>query len=258
MACSPASWLFSSHARRDRLETDRSPPKLCCLWDLWRRSRLAGRGPFTWERHSSPGGRAGGRRSLGRQHRPRRPGKSEGPGAGRAGEGALPGRCRRRDEAAAAAPREGARASGGREARRPRWGSGPRARGRQAREALPHPPPPRRSRAGARRRGGRGRPGADPERRRVCGRRPPRARLLPPRVTRRPSARTSSIRPDRPPAPLPSITPAGPARPARAEAQGTPRGRRARGPQELANPSEERDPGEARVDQGAGATLCKP
>ncbi|XP_006884998.1 PREDICTED: serine/arginine repetitive matrix protein 3-like [Elephantulus edwardii] len=34
----------------------------------------------------------------------------------------------------------------------------------------------------------------------------PGPRLLPPRVTRRPSARTSLIRPDRPPAPRPSIT----------------------------------------------------
>lgn len=98
------------------------------------------------------------------------------------------------------------------------------AHGRQARDALPRPPPPPRSRARARQRGGGGggRPGADPERRRVCARRPPRARLPPPRVTPRPSAHTSSIRPDRPPAPRPSIT-----RRARAAARGAARGGRA-------------------------------
>lgn len=51
------------------------------------------------------------------------------------------------------------------------------------------------------------RPGADLERRRVCALPPARARLPPPRVRRRRSARTSSIRPDRPPAPRPSIKP---------------------------------------------------
>lgn len=53
------------------------------------------------------------------------------------------------------------------------------------------------------------RPGADLERRRVCALPPARARLPPPRVRRRRSVRTSSIRPDRPPAPRPSITPGG-------------------------------------------------
>lgn len=50
-------------------------------------------------------------------------------------------------------------------------------------------------------------PGADLERRRVCALPPARARLPPPRVRRRRSVRTSSIRPDRPPAPRPSIKP---------------------------------------------------
>lgn len=128
--------------------------------------------------------------------------------------GAPQGRRRRREEAAAAAGAgagvgAGPRESGGREARRPREEAGPE-RGRQARDALPRPlggagP----GRAGVGGPGAAGRPGADPERRGVCARRPPRARLLPPRVRRRPSARTSSIRPDRPPAPRPSITPAG-------------------------------------------------
>lgn len=53
------------------------------------------------------------------------------------------------------------------------------------------------------------RPGADLERRRVCALPPARARLPPPRVRRRRSVRTSSIRPDRPPAPRPSITSGG-------------------------------------------------
>jgi hypothetical protein len=101
-----------------------------------------------------------------------------------------------------------------------------RGAGRQAREALPRPPPLGGAGPGRARGGGGGRPGADPERRRVCARPPPRARLLPPRVTRRPSARTSSIRPDRPPAPRPSITPGG---------AGCGRGR-ARGAQEPMSP----------------------
>lgn len=111
-------------------------------------------------------------------------------------------------------------------------GRGRAGAGKEARPAHRAPGPggfrarlPPRSRARARRRGGGGRPGADPERRRVCARPPPRARLLPPRVTRRPSARTSSIRPDRPPAPRPSIKPGG----ARRAGAGT-RGPGARGP----------------------------
>lgn len=125
-------------------------------------------------------------------------------------------------------PRTGASPGTGFRARRPLLGAGPgRARG-----------------AGAA-----GRPGADPERRGVCARRPPRARRLPPRVRRRPSARTSSIRPDRPPAPRPSITPAG-----AGGAQGTAQGR-ARG-REPATSAREPNPGAARVRPGAGPARC--
>lgn len=218
-------------------------------------SRLAGRGPSASGKHSSPlAVTAASDACTGLAAR----GKSGGLGGGRAGEGAPPRSAGYPTRLRPRPPRAGARASGGREARRPRGGSGPRAPGRQAPGGASAPAAPSAEPAGARRRGGRGRPGADPERRRVCGRRPPRARLLPPRVTRRPSARTSSIRPDRPPAPRPSITPA--QRGLRGRRRRAPRaggwgGEAVRRARELATPSEERDPGEACVHQGAGR-LC--
>lgn len=219
-------------------------------------SGLAGRGPFAWEGTPLRGGRAGGHRGLGRLRRPRRPGKSGGPGAGRAAEGARRGGAGARTRLRPL-PRGKARGRA-----RGRGAGSEAAAGRKLAPRTGAPGPGRRFRtrrplrgavAGARRRGGRGRPGADPERRRVCGRRPPRARLLPPRVTRRPSARTSSIRPDRPPAPLPSIT----------LARRGLRGRRRRAPRAgvgRAGPGSRRPPrkSETRGRPAFGATLCEP
>lgn len=194
----------------------------------------------------------------GERGRPPRPGRWHGPGApvraewrararrraGSAREGRLPG-----DAAAvrSGAPGAGSEAPADRKRGRARAPGPGRASAPAAPSAEPGPGAPQ----------GRGRPAAaDLERRRVCARPPPRARLLPPRVTRRPSARTSSIRPDRPPAPRPSITPAG------GGGGAGPGGRAGAGGRAgLGNrwpPRESQPRGDARVHQAAGPTVCQP